>query len=56
MFWGLICYLIKKKNSYGSISKIPDWRIEMVFQDLLLMNSLDLYPPKNVATQESDRM
>ena len=37
MFWGLVCFLTKK-NRGRSISKIPDWRVEMVFQDLLLLN------------------
>ena len=38
LVWGLICFLIKKNNTAASISRIPDWRIEMVFQDLALMN------------------
>ena len=35
--WGLVCCLMMKSNR-NSISKSPDWRVEMVFQDLLLMN------------------
>ena len=38
LLWGLICFLIKKNNSVASISRIPDWRAEMVFQDLALMS------------------
>ena len=38
LIWGLVCYLIKKNNSVASISRIPDWRVEMVFQDIALMN------------------
>ena len=38
LVWGLICFLIKKNNTAASISRIPDWRVEMVFQDLALMN------------------
>ena len=53
--WSLICYLIKKKNSHGSISKIPDWKVEMVFQDLLLMSSKDASPTKDDVIVESDR-
>ena len=30
LVWGLICFL-KVKKSGESISKIPDWRVEMVF-------------------------
>ena len=36
--WGLICFLLKRKNILKKISRIPDWRVEMVFQDLLLMS------------------
>ena len=37
--WGLVCCLVKKKkNDKYTIYKIPDWRVEMVFQDLLVMN------------------
>ena len=37
--WGLVCCLIKKmKNDKYAINRIPDWRVEMVFQDLLVMN------------------
>ena len=36
--WGLVCCLIKKDNSAAKISRIPDWRVEMVFQDLAMMN------------------
>ena len=39
LVWGLICCLIKKNNSPNSISKIPDWRAEMVFQDLAMMSA-----------------
>ena len=38
LIWGLVCCLIKKKNSFASIARIPDWRVEMVFQDLSLMS------------------
>ena len=32
--WGLICFLVKNTNT---ISHIPDWRVEMVFNDLVLI-------------------
>ena len=38
LIWGLVCCLIKKKNSVASISRIPDWRVEMVFQDIAMMS------------------
>ena len=38
LIWGLVCFLIKKNNDAASISRIPDWRVEMVFQDLALMS------------------
>ena len=39
LIWGLVCCLIKKNDSPVSISRIPDWRVEMVFQDLALMSA-----------------
>ena len=31
MLWGSICFIAKRNNLFGQISRIPDWRVEMVF-------------------------
>lgn len=38
LVWGLVCCLIKKDNNAAKISRVPDWRVEMVFQDLAMMS------------------